>query len=325
MRFAEHWMWATVTAIRDLTADIREITLQPDTALGAYPPGSHINVNLLIGGQPQTRSYSVIGEFSATQIRIAVRRAPDSRGGSQAMWGLQTGSRIEMSTPSSLFEIDWSRKAYCLIAGGIGITPITGIANALYKRGADIALHYATRSRGDAAYLDVMTELLGERLRVHDSSEGQHLDFTTTFASLPADAVAVICGPMRMLEAARRAWNMAGREPADLRYETFGSSGLLPTAEFRVRLKGSDAEIVVSQNRSMLDALNEAGHEVMSDCQRGECGVCAIDVVAVDGDIDHRDVFFSEHQKRGNAKICPCVSRVVGTVTVDTLYQPDAI
>ena len=70
--------------------------------------------------------------------------------------------------------------------------------------------------------------------------------------------------------------------------------------------------------------LNEAGFEVMSDCERGECGVCAIDVVAVDGEIDHRDVFFSDHQKQGNAKICPCVSRAVGTVTVDTLYRPDA-
>jgi vanillate O-demethylase ferredoxin subunit len=128
-----------------------------------------------------------------------------------------------------------------------------------------------------------------------------------------------------MLEAARSAWNAAGREPADLRYETFGSSGLLPTSEFRVRLKDSGAEIVVPQGRSMLSALNDAGFEVMSDCERGECGVCAIDVLAVDGEIDHRDVFFSDHQKSGNAKICPCVSRAVGTVTVDTLYHPDAI
>jgi ferredoxin len=72
----------------------------------------------------------------------------------------------------------------------------------------------------------------------------------------------------------------------------------------------------------MLDALNDAGFEVISDCRRGECGVCAIDLVAGDGEVDHRDVFFSEHQKREGRKICPCVSRARGTITVDMLPGP---
>jgi vanillate monooxygenase ferredoxin subunit len=63
---------------------------------------------------------------------------------------------------------------------------------------------------------------------------------------------------------------------------------------------------------------------VTSDCQRGECGVCAIDVVAVEGEIDHRDVFFSYQQKHDNRKIRLCVSRAIGVVTIDTLYRPEA-
>jgi vanillate O-demethylase ferredoxin subunit len=161
-------------------------------------------------------------------------------------------------------------------------------------------------------------------LIVHASDEAKRIELDKTFAGLPADALAIICGPMRLLEAARRGWTSAGRVPADLRYETFGSSGLLPTESFRVRIDHCAREIIVPENKSMLDALNEAGFEVMSDCQRGECGVCAIDVVAVEGQVDHRDVFFSEHQKQGNGKICPCVSRAVGAVTVNTLYQRDA-
>jgi ferredoxin-NADP reductase len=325
MRFAEQWSWCTVEEIRDVTPTIREFRLRPDQGqVPPCPPGSHIGVTVLIDGQPARRSYSLVTNDDPATYRIAVRLAPDSRGGSRGMWNLKAGARIEISSPASLIEIDWSRRNYCLIAGGIGITPITGIAAALCRRNVDARLHYAVRSRGDAAFLDELSALLGDRLTVHAGNEGARLDLDDTFRALPDDAIAVMCGPMRMLEAARRAWNAGGRAPADLRYETFGSSGLLPTAEFRVRLKDCDIELVVSQTSSMLDALNGAGFEVMSDCQRGECGVCAVDVVAVDGEIDHRDVFFSDAQKQDNRKICPCVSRAIGVVTIDTLYRADA-
>jgi len=325
MRFAHKWMTCTVQAIRDVTPAIREFVLRPEE-LGVenYAIGSHMNVGVLIDGRPETRCYSLVGDFSPEGYRIAVRRAPDSRGGSRYMWSLRPGARIEVSSPASHLEIDWSRKSYCLIAGGIGITPIVGIASTLMRRNADVELHYAVKSRNDTAFLDELTDLLGDRLIIYAGDEGKRIDLDEAFSRLLPDALAILCGSMRLLEAARRSWTSDGRTPTDLRYETFGSSGLLPTASFRVRIDNSSREIVVPENKSMLDALNDAGFEVMSDCLRGECGVCAIDVVAVDGQIDHRDVFFSEQQKKDNRKICPCVSRAIGVVTIDTLYRPEA-
>jgi vanillate O-demethylase ferredoxin subunit len=324
MRFERKWTKCTVHAIRDVAPAIREFVLRPEGLVAEnYAPGSHISVGVSIDGRPETRSYSLVGDISPDGYRIAVRRAPDSHGGSLYMWSLKPGARIDVSSPASLFEIDWSRKSYCLVAGGIGITPIIGIAGALMRRNAELELHYAVRSRRDAAFLDELDDLLGDRLIVHASDEGRRIDLDQTFGRLPPDALAAVCGPMRLLDAARRSWTAVGRPPADLRYETFGSSGLLPTESFRVRIGQSSREIVVPENKSMLDALNDAGFEVISDCERGECGVCAIDVVAVDGQIDHRDVFFSDHQKKANGKICPCVSRAVGAVTVNTHYQRD--
>jgi vanillate O-demethylase ferredoxin subunit len=326
MRFIETWTAATLVSTRDLAPSIREFVIRPDAFDGAaYPVGSHINIGVTIGGQPETRSYSLVGEASSEGFRIAVRRAADSRGGSRYMWSLQPGARLEITKPSSLLAVDWTRKHYCLIAGGIGITPIFGAAQALARRDATVALHYAVRARSEAAYLEELGDLLGDRLAVHASDEGRRLDLEGLFRSLPQDALAVFCGPMRMLDEARHAWIAAGHPLSDLRYETFGSSGALPTETFRVRLKGSDVEFEIPRERSMLDVLNAAGHEVMSDCKRGECGLCVIDVVDVDGEIDHRDVFFSDHQKHENRKICACVSRARGTITVDTLERVDAV
>ncbi|MDA9444715.1 diguanylate cyclase [Bradyrhizobium sp. CCBAU 51745] len=326
MRFVETWIPATLVATRDLSPGIREFLILPDRFEGAaYPVGSHINVSVTIAGQPETRSYSLVGEATSQGFKIAVRRAEDSRGGSRYMWQLAAGARLDITRPASLVAVDWERDNYCLIAGGIGVTPIVGAAQALARRGANVTLHYAVRSRADAAYLDELADMLGDRLVVHASDEGRRLDLDALFASLPKGTLTLFCGPMRMLDAARHAWIGAGQPLSDLRYETFGSSGTLPTEAFRVRLKDSDVELEIPRERSMLDVLNASGFEVISDCKRGECGLCAIDVVAVEGEIDHRDVFFSEHQKHSNAKICTCVSRARGTITVDTLLRADAV
>ncbi len=326
MRFIETWTPATLVATRDLAPGIREFLIRPDHLDGgAYPVGSHINVSVTIDGQPETRSYSLVGEASPQGFRIAVRRAEDSRGGSRYMWSLKPGARLDITRPASLLAVDWTRTHYCLVAGGIGITPILGAAQALARRGVGLELHYALRSRGEAAYLDELAAMLGDRLVVHASDEGRRLDLDARFAALPQGTLALFCGPMRMLDAARHAWIGAGRPLADLRYETFGSSGTLPTESFRVRLKDSGVELEIPRERSLLDVLNASGFEVISDCKRGECGLCAIDVVDVEGEIDHRDVFFSDHQKQSNDKICACVSRARGTITVDTLLRADAV
>ena len=97
--------------IRDVTPTIREFRLRPENGrVPPYPAGSHIGVTVLIDGQPARRSYSLVENGDADTYRIAVRLAPDSRGGSRGMWNLQPGARIETSNPASLLEIDWTQE-----------------------------------------------------------------------------------------------------------------------------------------------------------------------------------------------------------------------
>ena len=104
-----------------------------------------------------------------------------------------------------------------------------------------------------------------------------------------------------------------------MRFETFGASGRWPTVPFTLKIPRLAKEIHVPATQSMLDALEAAGVAMIFDCLRGECGLCALPIVAVDGVVDHRDVFFSEAEKAENAKLYTCVSRVYGSeITLDT-------
>ena len=97
----------------------------------------------------------------------------------------------------------------------------------------------------------------------------------------------------------------------NLRYETFGASGWFDPEEFTVRVPEKNAEVTVGKNQTIVEALEAAGLEVMSDCRKGECGLCEARIVKHTGKIDHRDVFYSEEQKHEGEKIACCVSRII--------------
>ena len=123
---------------------------------------------------------------------------------------------------------------------------------------------------------------------------------------------------------AGRAWLERALPPSLLRMETFGNSGWFDAAPFTVRIPAIGLEARVEPHQSMLEALEAAGADMLSDCRKGECGLCEVRVLGLDGDIDHRDVFYSERQRDARSRLCCCVSRVVpgaagdGVVTILT-------
>ncbi len=322
MRSDITWTTATIRAIRDVTPTIRQFDIAPDSGVPVWAPGSHIDIGVVIDGRADLRSYSLVGEPDGAVYRIAVKRDDQGRGGSRAMHALREGARVSVSSAKNHFELEFSRPDYLLVAGGIGITPMLGMAATLLRRGMSFRFLYAARSREELAFLPELSAQLGDKLAVFVSSEGRRLDFASEIARLDPEGQLYLCGPMRLLDAARSAWAESGRKTSGLRYETFGSSGRFAPQAFRVRTSPQGIEVLVPENKTMLDALVEAGVDVMWDCRRGECGLCVLNVLESSSEIDHRDVFFSEHEREENKRICACVSRAVGgVIVVDTAYR----
>ena len=329
MKIDDQWAEARVEATRELSATVREFTLRPAAGVAPWSVGSHLRVRLSADGQDLLRSYSLVGlpqeSVRDGVYRIAVKRVDPSRGGSRCMWRLSAGAVLRIAGPDNHFELPLAAPATLLVAGGIGITPILGMALTLARRPGALRMLYAARSPEELVYADRLREALGERLATFTDAEGTRIDLDAEIAALPPGAQMLVCGPAPLLQAAQSAWQRAGRPTAALRFETFGSGGLKGAEAFWVQVGGPQAErIEVPADRSLLQVLAEHGIDTMSDCERGECGLCVVDVLALEGEIDHRDVFFSAEEKCANRRLCACVSRVRGGgVVVDTGYRPD--
>ena len=317
-----------VQAVRDLSPSVREIAFTPPPGL-SFTPGAHLRLLArLPGGRGDLRRYSLVGlPRPGEPWRIAVKRVAASRGGSMFMHALVAGDEVQAQAPVNHFELPAGRRATWILAGGIGITPLVGHALTLAaQRGADLRMDYAAHDAADLVFADTLRAALGDRLCTHASSLGQRLPIAERIAALPTAAQALACGPVRRLDALRDAWASAGRPAQRLRFETFGTSGHAAAEPFWVSVPRHHLRFEVGADRSLLDALAEHGVACLSDCLRGECGLCCVDVVELQGTIDHRDVFMTREEQQRNDRLCACVSRVTGGgVVIDSAWRPDTL
>lgn len=327
MKHVHVWQQAMVAAIEDITPTVRQFLLRPvSNQVTQWESGAHLQVQVSVNGQLQMRHYSLVGYSANAHWRIAVKRMDGGRGGSAAMWALQVGDTLPVSGPHNHFPLEMSAPAYLLIAGGIGITPLVSMAQRLATPAADkrvpVRMLYGARTQDELAFEATLKEMLGDRLQTYIADRDEKIDFEAEIAALPPKAQLYTCGPVPMLEAIRKVWLASGRRLAELRFETFGSSGSFAAQAFRVQIPRHQLDIMVPAESTLLEALENAGIDTISDCRRGECGLCVMDVLGVQGKIDHRDIFLSAEEKQKNSRMCVCVSRVVGELTLDSAWRP---
>ena len=312
-----------VAEARELNALIRLIRLRADdgSTLPGYTAGAHLRVQVeLPDGNTDWRHYSLINFStrsdacdSPTEYVIAVRREDPGRGGSRYMHKrVKAGQLLQVEPPKNEFELREEPGCAVLVAGGIGITPLASMAAQRVAQGAPVRMHYAGRSRELMAFLPELQALLGASLHLHvDTEAGAPMDVKALLDGCAATDQLYVCGPKPMLDAVLAATQARNWSRDRVHFEVFTP----PVVEagdhaFEVVLAQSGRSLTVPPDKSILDCLIAAGCDPMFDCQRGECGVCAVPVI--EGEIDHRDYVLSESEKREGKLMQVCVSRCKG-------------
>jgi vanillate O-demethylase ferredoxin subunit len=274
-----------------------------------------VQVTLPEGGS-DWRHYSLVNLQPQADLRapreyvIAIRREDSGRGGSRFMHTVQTGDVLTLEPPKNDFPLGTGRTV--LVAGGIGITPVASMAAQCRAAGQDVRLHYAGRSRALLAFLPELQQLLGDDLRVHaDDEAGAPLDVGALLQACGSDDTLHVCGPQPLLDAVLAGAQARGWPRERVRFELFSAPPASDgEAGYEVVLSQSGRTLQVAPGQTLLDCLVAAGCDPMFDCQRGECGVCSVNVLA--GEIEHRDYFLSDAEKAAGKVMQICVSRARG-------------
>jgi len=275
--------------------------------LPVFTAGAHIDLHL----RPDlVRSYSLTNDPAERQrYVIAVKHEVDGRGGSAFIHSkLKVGDILTISAPRNNFVFDEGEHVSVFIAGGIGLTPILSMLRRATTLGRRWTLHYASRTRRDAAFLqDIRGLANGNEINAvfdHEAG-GAPLDLAAIAAAASDGTHLYCCGPLPMLEAFKAATRSRPSRTVHLEYFSTDQEAATEGG-FEVHLAKSGRTIAIAPGKTILAALLDAGIPVSYACSEGTCGTCETRVI--DGIPDHRDVYLTDDEHAGNKQVMICCS-----------------
>lgn len=302
-----------VGAIHQETEAIKRFELYPFTnePLPVFSGGSHITTYLQMGEGICERNYSLVSHPSLVRdhYEIAVRRNEQSKGGSK-YWHdeVNVGQQLEISLPKNHFPLSFQAKHHVFYAAGIGITPFLTMMADLKAEGKTFELHYAAQTKEKCAFYHLLNELYPEECTFYFSKEEQPTKlFPEHMQGHFIGTHVYFCGPDSMVQQFAQSAEAYGYPEKSIHYELFTPPNFGEEHAFEVRLASSNQVLTVQVGENLLDRLLECGVDAKYSCKVGGCGSCELDVLK--GEVDHRDMFYNEDERRERRVILPCVSR----------------
>ncbi len=290
-----------------------ELVSADNPSLPAFSAGSHIDLHLPSG---LVRQYSLCNDPGdpgrpAQTYEIGVLRDPNSRGGSILLHDeVRVGDMLPISLPRNHFPLQETEKRSILIARGIGITPLLAMGERLHHIGAEFELHYVTRDRQRAAYVERLAGSgFASRVFFYHENGGPALNLAKLLQASDVSAHLYICGAETFIGSVKATALAAGWMEERIHFEYFANAtiGTASDAEFEVVIQSTGQTIWVTESDTIADALERVGIDLPISCMQGVCGTCITRVL--EGEVDHRDLYFTPQEHATNSLITPCCSR----------------
>jgi ring-1,2-phenylacetyl-CoA epoxidase subunit PaaE len=308
----------TVATVDRLTDDAVAVTFDvPDELREDYDfaAGQSLTLRRIVDGSEHRRTYSICSAAGA-RPRIGVREIPSGLFSSWLVNEVRRGDVVEVQRPAGNLRADATEAGrHLCIAAGSGITPMLSIAaTVLTNPDSEVTLLYGNRTTTTVMFAEELADLkdqYGARFDLIHVLSREPRDVELFSGRLDADRLRTIltelvpvdgidhvwlCGPLQMIEDARKVLAELGvpaervhfelffvdEPPPQLRHEDPALAGV--TSDVTVVLDGRSSTAPMLRSRTILDSAQERRSDLPFACKGGVCGTCRAKVCS--GEVD---------------------------------------
>jgi uncharacterized protein len=304
-------------------ADTFSFYLKPHDGkpLAPFKPGQYLTFQLNVPGlgKPVVRCYSLSDCARPSHFRVTVKRCPPpAEGGHPPGVGssffcdrVKEGDILDVKAPNGHFHLDLERdRPVVLISGGVGVTPMIAMANALVeaRSSREIWFFHGARNGDDHMFRETMAALASENsnVRLHvcyskaRDGETKGTDFhhegrvTVDLLKqlLPSNNYDYfLCGPGAFMESITEDLRTWGVPDEWVHFEAFGPASVKRAAKPEAKVAvtfppmgGLDVTFAKSgkiltwqgSGRSLLELAEDANVRIDAGCRAGNCGSCLV-------------------------------------------------
>ena len=239
------WRLAEVAEVRPETGRVATLTLEVPGWDG-HLPGQHLDVRLTAeDGYQAERAYSIGSAPDGQRVELTVERLDDGEVSPYLTGELRQGDQLELRGPvGGYFVWEPGRGGpLLLVAGGSGVVPLMAMLRHRAATGSQVParLLYSSRTLDDVIFREELERLAaaGDGLTVtHALTRAQPPGWTGYARRIDAvmleevgwrpgeRPLAYVCGPTRLVEAVAGQLVALGHDPARVRTERFGPTGV---------------------------------------------------------------------------------------------------
>jgi uncharacterized protein len=324
--------------------------------LPGFKPGQYVTFQLNIPGlsKPVVRCYSLSDSPMGDYYRVTIKKEPappdrpDLKSGVASSYFndvVKEGDILDVKAPTGNFFLDMNKETpIVLVGGGVGVTPMVSMANAIARANArrEVWFFFGARNTKEHILKEEMLALGAkyENIRIHvcysrpDEKDKKGVDYhhegrvtVDLFKELlPSNNYEYyLCGNGAFMTAISEGLEAWGVPDKNVFFEAFGpatvkkkSAGhatehIAKTEGYEVTFgKTGKKRQWSAANGSLLDFALAEGIRIDSGCRAGSCGSCLVAIKS--GDVE----YISEPGEKPESGSClTCICRPKGALVLD--------